>query len=113
AREREVSTTTVAVLRKRGRFLVAEPFFERGSRIALAPKARAGAGVGELVLVGTGKRGARVVRALGRPTVARDVLEALMLDRGLRRTFPRAVEREVTEVASAPPVDGSRRDLTD
>ena len=31
--------------------------------------------------------------ALGRPDVARDVLEGLMLDRGLRRAFPRAVER--------------------
>jgi ribonuclease R len=108
-----VSAGTVAVLRKRGRFLVAEPFFERGPRIAVASKDRRTAGVGDLVLVATGKRGPRVVRALGRPNVGRDVLEALMLDRGLRRVFPRAVEREATEVASAPPVDGPRRDLTD
>ena len=33
-------------------------------------------------------------RALGRPDVASDVLEALMLDRGLRRRFDPAVERE-------------------
>ena len=32
----------------------------------------------------------KVVRAVGRPDVARDVLEALMLDRGLRRRFDRA-----------------------
>ena len=46
------------------------------------------------MLVGAGKRGARVLRRLGRPDVARDVVEALMLDRGLRRSFPRRVEDE-------------------
>jgi len=78
----------VAVLGKRGRLWVAEPFFGRGRRIQLASSARGGAAAGRLVLVGGGKRGARVVRELGRPDVARDVLEALMLDRGLRRSFP-------------------------
>src|SRR6202043_1531273 len=38
--------------------------------------------------------GARIVRVLGRPDVARDVIEALMLDRGLRRGFDPALERE-------------------
>ena len=45
------------------------------------------------MLVGAGKRGPRVVRKIGSPDVARDVIEALMLDRGLRRSFPRRVER--------------------
>ena len=71
----------VGVLSKRGRFLVAEPLFgPRGSRVALEGR---GGSEGDLVLVGAGKRGARVVRSLGRPTVARDVLEALMLDLSL------------------------------
>ena len=43
--------------------------------------------------------GARVVRVIGRPDVARDVIEALMLDRGLRRGFDPAVEREAGEAA--------------
>lgn len=102
----------VAVLAKRGRFLVAEPLFERGPRPAIDSGARGDASVGDLVLVGGGKRGARVVRVLGRPDVARDVLEALMLDRGLRRGFPRAAEAEAREVTQSPPGGGPRRDLT-
>ena len=103
----------VAVLSKRGRFTVAEPVFERGRRITLDGGRRPGAGAGDLVLLGWGKRGPRVVRSLGRPDVARNVLEALMLDRGLRRAFPRAVEDEAAEVAAAAPVDPPRRDLTE
>jgi len=68
------------------------------------------------VLIGGGKRGPRVVRSLGKPDVARDVLEALMLDRGLRLAFPRAVEIEAEETGEAVPPharDASgRRDLT-
>jgi len=95
------------VLSKRGRFLVAEPLFQsRESRVAL--EGRAGA-EGDLVLVGAGKRGARVLRRLGRPTVARDVLEALMLDRGLRRSFPRRVEAEAAD--GGPSEDDGRLDL--
>jgi ribonuclease R len=103
----------VAVLSKRGRFTVAEPVFERGSRITLDGGRRPGAAAGDLVLLGWGKRGARVVRSIGRPEVARDVLEGLMLDRGLRRAFPRAVEGEADDAAQSPPVERPRRDLTD
>ena len=101
----------VAVVEKRGRFSVASPLFERGRGVSL--DSAKGAGVGDIVLVGAGKRGTRVVRRIGRPDVARDVLEALMLDRGLRRTFPRAVEDEATDVAQEAPVgDVARTDLT-
>jgi ribonuclease R len=103
----------VAVLSKRGRFTVAEPVFERGRRVTLDGGRRPGAGVGDLVLLGWGKRGPRVVRSLGRPDVARDVLEGLMLERGLRRAFPRAVEEAATDAAASPPVDAPRRDLTE
>jgi len=105
----------VAVLSKRGRLLVAEPLFERGGRVSLPSSAAGGAKPGDMVLIGGGKRGARVVRTLGRPDVARDVLEALMLDRGLRRAFPRQVEIEAEELADAVPQreDAARRDLTD
>jgi ribonuclease R len=114
----------VALLAKRGRFVVAEPVFERGRRITLDSRGLGGARAGDLALLGTGKRGVRVVRSLGRPDVARDVLEALMLDRGLRRSFPRAVEGEAVDRAEeglraagsipAAERDGApRRDLTD
>jgi ribonuclease R len=106
----------VAVLEKRGRFLTAEPFFARGRRMNVdrSPKARAG----DLVLVApTGPRAghAKIARRLGRPDVARDVLEGLMLDRGLRRRFDPLVEREAREAAARPPgADAApRRDLRD
>ena len=103
----------VGVLDRRGRFLVAEPLFgPRGARVTLDGKEGS---PGELVLVGAGKRGARVVRRLGRPSVARDVLEALMLDRGLRRSFPHRVEAEAADAAQVPAGagEGARQDLTD
>ncbi len=65
------------------------------------------------MLLGLGKRGARVVRRIGRPDNARDVVEALMIDRGLRRSFPRAVEAEAVDAAASPAWEGPRRDLTD
>ena len=98
----------VAVLEKRGRFLVAEPLFGRGPRTAVEPR---GAGPGELVLVGAGKRGARVVRRLGRPDRARDVVEGLMLDRGLHRAYSRAASGEAEEAVAAPYAADARIDL--
>jgi ribonuclease R len=101
----------VGVLAKRGRFMVAQPLFERGRGISL--DSAKGAGVGDIVLLGSGKRGTRVVRRLGRPDVARDVLEALMIERGLRRSFPRAVEGEATDAAQDPPAgERPRTDFT-
>jgi ribonuclease R len=105
----------VAVVDKRGRFLVAEPFFERGGRMVLDRETRARSG--DLVLVRPSTRSgghARVVRALGRPDVASDVLEALMLDRGLRRRFDPAVERAARKARDRGAADDvARRDLTD
>jgi len=102
--------------------LVAKPLFDgRGTQIEVA---RGEGGEGDIVLVGAGKRGARVLRTVGKPWIARDVVEALMLDRGLRRSFPRRVEDEVGGLAPpAPPMApgrsegtrpaaGSRLDLT-
>jgi ribonuclease R len=124
----------VAVVERRGRFLTAEPLFpprERdrdgrssrnaAARLTLGP-ARGGRGgrtdvsEGELVLVQSAGRGSgsstRVVRVLGRPDIARDVIEALLLDRGLARGFDPALEREARSagerVAREP---GERRDL--
>ena len=88
----------VALLERRGRFLTAEPFFARGRRMNVdRPRPGQRAGPGDLVLVApSGPRAGhgRIVRRLGRPDVARDVIEALMVDRGLRRRFDPLVERE-------------------
>ncbi|MEA2363860.1 MAG: ribonuclease [Thermoleophilaceae bacterium] len=106
---RRLDQPLVAVLEKRGRFLVAEPLFGPGPRTAVE---RGGAGEGDLVLVGSGKRGARVLRRLGRPDVARDVLEGLMLDRGLRRSYARAATGEAEAAAEEPYAADARVDLT-
>jgi ribonuclease R len=120
----------VAVLRRRGRFLTAEPLFPSRDRdagpsrrgqsspgmvVGQARSSRRGeAREGDLVLVRPAGRGtgARVVRRLGRPDVARDVIEGLMLDRGLSRGFPAAIEQEAKE-AGARVMSSSqeRRDL--
>jgi ribonuclease R len=92
--------------------LVAEPIFARGTTFEVAGSGDGKARDGDLVLVGAGKRGVRVFRAIGKPNVARDVLEGLMLDRGLRRSFPRRAETEAMEVGAEPPARGSRTDLT-
>jgi ribonuclease R len=99
----------VCVLVKKGRFMTATPLFQRGGRMTIPAKETGGARPGSMVLVGGGKRGPRVVRALGDPETARDVVEAIMVDRGLRRSFPRAIEED----AGKPPVASQRRDLTD
>jgi ribonuclease R len=109
------SSPVVAVLEKRGRFFTATPFFARGRRVNLDKPGRE-VRTGDLVLVRpTGPRGGhgKVLRRLGRPDNARDVLEALMLDRGLRRRFDPAVEREARAAAERPPHGelGARRDL--
>lgn len=115
-----MSGQRAAVLERRGRFMVAQPLFGRGrgddvwgsGQLSVDPgKARAG----ELVLVGVraGRRGGRatVLRRVGRPEVARDVIEALLLERGLRRRFGDAIELEARTAAGAAEADVARRDL--
>ena len=112
ARAAAVDGTVVALLSQRGRFLTGEPFFERGPRLTV--ERHRDAGPDRLVLLRTGARGrAKVLRVLGRPDVAGDVLEALMLHRGLRRSFPAGVQRAAQEAARVPVDSPARRDLTD
>jgi ribonuclease R len=105
------------VLERRGKLLVAEPFFEPGQRMVVSRDRRAA--VGDLVVVALGggdnRRGSRralIARRIGRPQIARDVIEAFMVDRGLRRAFDPAVERAAREAAAQPTAEFSgRRDL--
>jgi ribonuclease R len=72
--------------------------------------------VGDLVMLSEQRGGrhggrVRVVRRLGRPDVARDVISALMIDRGLSPGFDPAVARAARQASeSTVGVDG-RRDL--
>ena len=67
----------------------------RPGRLALLHPQRGAAGAG------------KIARVLGRPDVARDVIEALMLDRGLRRSFPPGVERGRARGPSRPTSPGA------
>jgi ribonuclease R len=100
---------TVAVLERRGRFLTAEPFFFRGRRMSVdRPRAGSAARQGDLVLVSpNGPRSghAKILRRIGRPDVARDVIEAMLLDRGLKRRFEPHVEKEARAAAERPVAD--------
>jgi ribonuclease R len=102
----------VAVIGRRGRFLVAEPLFERGAQVGLAGGVRVREG--EMALVEPHARGARVLEPLGAPDRAGDVVGALLVERGLERGFERslddAAERVATEAAEA---GSARRDLRD
>jgi ribonuclease R len=67
-----------------------------------------------LVELGQGRGRARVVRELGDPALASDVIDAMLEDRGVRRTFPRAVEGEAEEAPARAASQGvERRDLRD
>jgi len=105
----------VGVLARRGRFTVAEPLFERGRRETVELRGRDDVRVGDMALIGLRRRGrARrpaILRGLGRPDVARDVVRALLVERGHHRGFGGEVEREAEEAGLSE--DGvSRRDLT-
>src|SRR5262249_12689915 len=83
--------------------MTATPFFARANRINVDRQRAGGARVGDLVVIepiGRGGGHGKVVRRLGRPDVARDVIEGLMIDRGLRRRFDPLVSRERRDAAA-------------
>ncbi|HUB76505.1 MAG TPA: RNB domain-containing ribonuclease, partial [Solirubrobacteraceae bacterium] len=110
-----------AVLERRGRFVVAQELFGgrrrdeparlRGQLAVDPAPTRSREGDLVLVRVAPGRRGGRaeIVRRIGRPDVARDVIEALLLDRGLRRDFGSAVEDEAAAAGARVMADVSRR----
>jgi len=100
----------VALLERKGRFTSAVPLFERGQAIALDRKTRTREGQIGWVEFGSGR--ARLIRDLGRIDNARDVCEALTLERLGRRGFPKVIE-EAADMAAASPVEVPRQDLTD
>ncbi|WCB92794.1 Ribonuclease R [Baekduia alba] len=117
-RREQAESFVVGVLAKHGRFVVLEPFFDtrgvgRRSQFVVDPGRNARVGQLVLVRVGGKVRGhPKVVKVIGRPDVARDVLEALMHERGLRRSFPAGVEKAARDAVER--VDGdavARRDL--
>ena len=108
----------VGVVSRRGKFDVVEPLFGPGNRLTLDSGGRRDRRLrdGNLVLLsGTGIDMSGRVKAelvIGSVDNARDVIEGLMLDRGLDRAFMPEVEAEAVKVAKSPARDG-RVDLRD
>jgi ribonuclease R len=112
----------VAVLRRKGKFMVAEPFFEPGTQIVVSRDRQAD--VGDLVVVSAGSPGRRggsrravISRRLGKPDVARDVIRAFMLARGLSGQFDPEADNEARRVSESGALSeahsAGRRDLRD
>jgi ribonuclease R len=103
----------VGVLTRRGRFTVVEPLFEKDRSVTVDVRRRGDVSLGEMVLVRSrdGRGRPEVVRGLGRPEVARDVVEALLVERGHARRFPDRVEEEAA-AAGGQDDDRRRTDLT-
>ncbi|HET9119902.1 MAG TPA: RNB domain-containing ribonuclease [Solirubrobacterales bacterium] len=103
----------MVLISKRGRFLVGELIFERGERIELAGGRRAATpGRMALVEMGQGRGRARVLRELGRPDVAADVIDAMLEDREVRLGFGRGIEGAAADaVSAAQDLAVERRDL--
>lgn len=100
----------VALLGRRGRFAVATPLFEPGDQVALDRGSKAAEGRIAWVDFRSGR--GRLLRDLGRVDNARDVCEALALERLRRRGFSGAIKTEAEAAASAPVETVERRDLT-
>lgn len=101
------------VVARRGRFRVGEPLFERGPQVSLA-RGRVDVGPGRIALCRIDRRGGQPIADLGRADRARDVVAALLADRGLRPTFRDRHEREARDAVARLERDaGPRRDLVD
>lgn len=111
----------VGTVARRGKLTLVEPLFERGRPLAVPP--HHDARPGRLVVARTGAGGGRAAkpridRVLGDPTVARHVLEGLMVHRGLHRRFPPGVTTAAGQardrvLGGEDPGAGARVDLRD
>ena len=96
---------------RRGRFLVAQPFFDEGQQLALGRRSGQAVQAGELVVVEQAGGSARVVERLGSPEDVGHVLRALLLQRGLAREWPAEAVREARAVSRESEAEGRREDL--
>lgn len=109
----DTSRPRALAVSRRGRFWVGEPLFERApSQITLA-RGRVRVGEGGIALCRIGRRSAQPIADLGRADRPRDVVAALLADRGLRPTFRDRHEQEASRAIERLQGDpGRRRDLT-
>lgn len=109
----DASRPRVLVVAKRGRFWTGEPLFDRGPQIALT-RGRVQVGEGGIALCRMSGRSAQPIVDLGRADNPRDVVGALVADRGLRPSFRDRHEQEARRAIERLERDpGARRDLTE
>ena len=94
------------IVERRGRFLVAQPFFDEGQQLALGRRSGQAVQAGELVVVEQAGGSARVVERLGSPDDVGHVLRALLLERGLAREWPEDALREARRASREREPDG-------
>ncbi len=106
-------TEGVAVVSKKGKFLTCSPIFERGGQFTISGGPKVSPDRMALVRWIRGDR-AEVIRELGNPDVAADVVEALLADRGVERGFSPEIEIAARDAArEAVDAPGERKDLRD
>jgi ribonuclease R len=113
AEEPPAAAPIVCEVGRRGRLLVAEPFFEFGVPLTLGRRGVGDVSEGDLVAVEPdgGGRG-RVIERLGRPDDVRAVLRGVAIEQGAAAPWPEAVEQEVAALGPDP-AEGVRVDLRD
>ncbi len=108
----DASRPRALVVSRRGKFFVGEPLFDRAPQIPLT-RGSARVGEGGIALCKMGARSAQPIVDLGRADQPRDVVAALLADRGLRPTFRDRHEQEAArEIERLQRDPGDRRDLT-
>jgi len=107
----------VAAITRKGRFLAADPLFERGAQMGVDHRGGSRKSrdlVGRMALVQFGPGRAKVLRELGSPSCAKDVAAALLWEKLGWRGFRHGIESEATESAERTRArPGPRRDLTE
>src|SRR4051794_21089724 len=83
----ERDAAVVVEVARRGKLVVGEPYFTAGTPLLLDRKGLGAAGAGDLVVARPGRGRARVERALGPADRIENVLEALLVETGLRQNF--------------------------
>ena len=77
----------IVELTRRGKLVTGEPYFTPGMPVVIDRKGLGEADVGDLVSVSEGRGRARVERVIGSAKVIENVLEALLVEEGLRQPF--------------------------
>jgi ribonuclease R len=110
----QAAPAAVCEVTRRGKLLVAEPFFEAGLPITLGRRGSVPAAEGDLVVAAVEGRRGRLVEVLGRPDDVTAVLRGILVDEGLAGAWPDGTADELASLPADPlPDQPGRADLRD